>query len=333
MTTNGATQDATSAADSAAIPPQHGTKPVSLKTKIRNGIIIAAASLILLEIILRMMGIANPLLYDVDPNVGYRIKPNQQISYFRNPITINAYGVRDPRPLTTRDPNKKRVLCLGDSVTWGGIYERQENLFTSVAEHRLGNVEIIDAGVNGYSVYQMAELYKHFLTGLEPDLVLVCVLVRDFERPPVTKLTGNGVAFPTQKPRAAIIDALRICQLTAYERWDWNWLEPPKASEPHWFENEIYEETNLKSVIELAKDSEGKRKFAVVFLPIEAGERTRIRSGFARNLRNNGVRVARFTSRMDLTHDDYVDGVHLSTSGHRKVGDSLALLIDNELRQ
>ncbi len=334
MTTEGAaTQDAPPTAAPDAVPPQTDTKPASIQIKLRNGVIIAVASLLLLEIILRVMGIANPLLYDVDPNVGYRIKPNQEISYFRNSITINAYGVRDPRPLTTRDPNKKRVLCLGDSVTWGGIYERQENLFTSIAERRLGNVEVINAGVNGYSVYQMTALYEQFLTDLEPDLILMCAIVRDFDRPPLARLTGSGVAFPTQKPRSAIFEALRICQLTAYDRWNWNWLEPPRASEAYKFENESYEDKNVKSVIELAKEIEGKSRFAVVFLPIEAGERTRIRGGFTRTLRNNGVSVARFASDVGLTRDDYVDGVHLSTSGHHKLGDALAVIIDDELRQ
>ncbi|MCC6796547.1 MAG: SGNH/GDSL hydrolase family protein [Candidatus Hydrogenedentes bacterium] len=331
MTTEGATHDTPASDTLGAIAPQTERKPGRLQTKIRNGVVITATSLILLEVILRLMGIANPLIYEVHPNVGFRIKPNQYVSYFRNPITINSYGVRDPRPLTTRDPNKKRVLCLGDSVTWGGIYERQENLFTSVAEHRLGNVEIVNAGVNGYSVHQMIELYENFLTELNPDLILVCALIRDFDRPPVTKLTGSGVAFPTQEPRFAIVEALRICQLTAYERWNWNWLEPPQASEANWFENETYEDANLKSVIELAKKIEGKQKLAVVFLPIEAGERTRIRAGYSRTLRNSSVKVARFTSDVGLTADDYVDGVHLSTSGHDKVGNALAALIDDEL--
>lgn len=330
MITNGAaTQDAPPAKPEAA-PSQTEQKPASIQTKLRNGIIIAVTTLLLLEVILRVMGIANPLLYNVDPNVGYRIKPNQEISYFRNPITINAYGVRDPRPLTTRDPGKKRVLCLGDSVTWGGIYERQENLFTSIAERRLGDIEVINAGVNGYSARQMAELYKNFLAELNPDLILVCALVRDFERPPRSKLTGSGVAFPTQKPLSAIVEALRICQLTAYERWDLDWLEPASAAEPDWTEQETYEQTNTQSIMALAETIGNARKLVVVFLPIESGERLRIRRNFGRNLQNNGVEVARLP--VELNHEDYVDGVHLSTSGHQKAGDALAVIIDDVLR-
>ncbi|MCC6154921.1 MAG: SGNH/GDSL hydrolase family protein [Candidatus Hydrogenedentes bacterium] len=331
MTIDGASrQDAPTDAIDAA-PPLTDTKPASIQTRLRNGIVIAVTTLLLLEGILRVMGIANPLLYDADPNVGYRIKPNQEISYFRNSITINAYGVRDPRPLTTRDPGKKRVLCLGDSVTWGGIYERQENLFTSIAERRLGNLEVINAGVNGYSARQMAELYKNFLAELKPDLILVCALVRDFERPPRSKLTGSGVAFPTQKPLSAIVEAMRICQLTAYERWDLDWLEPSSAAEPDWTEHETYEQANTRSIMALAETIGNDCKLVVVFLPIESGERLRIRRNFGRNLQNNGVEVARLPA--ELNHDDYVDGVHLSTSGHRKVGEALAVIIDDELRQ
>ena len=50
-----------------------------------------------------------------------------------------------------------------------------------------------------------------------------------------------------------------------------------------------------------------------------------------RSISANRVKVARFSSDVGLARDDYVDGVHLSTSGHFKVGNALAVLIDDEL--
>ena len=66
----------------------------------------------------------------------------------------------------------KRVLVLGDSFTWGFGVE-QEQIFTEVIENSRKDVEVINAGVSGYSPDQeliwLREQGMHF----QPDLVLL----------------------------------------------------------------------------------------------------------------------------------------------------------------
>ena len=320
-----------------AAPAVEKNDSIALLPALRNGAIICALSLVLLEGVLRFLGVANPVLYERNPDVGYRLKPDQQVSYLRNEIVINSFGVRDPRPLTARDPTKKRVLCLGDSVTWGGIYERQENLFTSVAERKLNDVEIINAGVNGYSTTQMARLGENYLTDLNPDLIVFCTLLRDFERPPVVQLKEGNVAFPLERPGLAIIEALKICQLSAYNRFRWQWLRPASATtnarSSRFNDDEgPTEQANIDAIANFVQKLNGRPRAIVVRLPVETiFSRSRLRRTYMESLERRGVKTFELSRETILDEYDFVDNVHLSTSGHFKVGGALAALLYDEL--
>lgn len=322
--------------DSPALPDAAPTVQPKIPRKwlspVRTGVVVIALALVILEMVLRFMGLTRPILYERDPDAGYRLKPNQRVSYFGNEVVVNAWGVRDSRTFDRRNPDRKRVVCLGDSVTWGGIYERQENLFTSVAEKQLGNVEVINAGVNGYSVTQMVRLYESHLANLAPDLIVFCVIARDFERPPTTELTGNGVGFPIEPPRVAISEAIKICHQSVYNRLRWDWLRPPAAAIPGRAPSGIIESMHTGAIIAFARSLPKEMRIVVVFLPVGFGNVDRnVRRDCVRDLRTNKVWTVDLNGTMELRREDFVDRVHLSASGHRKVGAALASVIFDEL--
>ena len=292
---------------------------------IRNGAIVVALSLVILEILLRILGVNHPVLYEHDPDVGYRVKPNQHVTYLFNTIAINAHGVRDPRPLETRDPAKRRVVCLGDSVTWGGIYIRQEDLFTSIAERKLGNVEVINAGVNGYSATQMARLYEKYLTALEPDLVVVCAIPRDFERPPVMELGPDDVGFPDQPPVCAVTEAMRIAWTTAAKRIGWDGRDRSVLARSSAIRAQ---EANESAIIELSRKLAPKTRLMIALLPSRF-TRTQLLDArlTVRSLQDAGIQLAYLGADARLNEADYVDLVHYNAEGHRKIGASLAIAI------
>jgi lysophospholipase L1-like esterase len=293
--------------------------------------IILPVTLVLVELALRFMGLTDPVLYERDPDVGYRLKPDQHVHVWRNEIVINSYGIRDSRPLKDRDPKRSRVLCLGDSVTWGGIYISQEELFTSIAERKLGNAEVINAGVNGYSITQMIRLYEKYLHELEPDLIVFCVIVRDFERPPVVQLSGASVAFPEERPSFALPEALKIVQLSAYSRTGWNWLQPPSAViSPT--DNSSNEAMNIEALAAFTRRVKSKPAVIVIHIPVTFGMLDReIRLQYQERLSDNGVRTRSIRRFAGVTTEDLVDNIHLAVSGHRKVGDALASVLYEEL--
>jgi lysophospholipase L1-like esterase len=291
--------------------------------------VIAAITLGILEAILRMMGLTQPILYANDDHAGYRMKPDQQVTYLGNTIAINRWGARDARDFEANSQGVQRTVVLGDSVTWGGIREKQEHLFTSVLEAALPGSEVINCGVNGYSVTQMVELYEYHLSALKPDRVVLFAIPRDFTRPPISKLTGEGVAFPQHPPRSAVHAAFALVRHLAAERFDWEWLRSPSAAAPE-DATATAEDSFARNLDSLTKllETAGRERLLVVLLPTLPGSPDADKMDrFVAELRNRDVPFENLADRATLRPEDFVDGVHLTTDGHRIVGTALAEIL------
>lgn len=151
----------------------------SIKRKIGFGILTVAGVFILLEILLAALGIrteqheftpfvtdqrANQDLYTPDPDLFWRLRPGKQTG-------VNKAALRGALP--AKPKNRLRVLCLGDSITFG-FRLKPEQTFPARLEQMWGdNVEVLNAGVTGYTIVQGYRFFKRDLAQLEPDLVLV----------------------------------------------------------------------------------------------------------------------------------------------------------------
>ncbi len=296
------------------------------KTKIKQVIYIAIATVLLLEAILRVMGLRSMVLYECDSEAGYRLKPNQTVRIMGNDVRINDWGVRDPRPLDARSGDMRRVLVLGDSVTWGGPRIRQEELFTSILEQRLGGAEVINAGINGYSVAQMAALYSTRLRGLAPDVLLAYAIPRDFERAPRVCLARDSVVFPMKTPWFAMETAWGLFRLQAGKRLGWAWLEgpPPAESADGTAPGRECIPLNIQSLAELYAQLDGQVDFHVVLAPPAPGEDSSLRNEVIAALHEAEIPFIDLADSMQLGPENYVDGVHLNAQGHLAVGEALA---------
>jgi lysophospholipase L1-like esterase len=111
-----------------------------------------------------------------DPDLGYRLNPG-----FGD---INAQGLRD-HPVPPKS-ERFRVLVLGDSVAFYGddvddtyVGHLRQNLRR---EPGLADVEVLNAGVKGYTNYQELLYLKRDGVRLEPDLVGVGFVLNDVFR-------------------------------------------------------------------------------------------------------------------------------------------------------
>jgi lysophospholipase L1-like esterase len=99
-------------------------------------------------------------------------------------ISINSRGFRDREFLQEKPASVFRILCLGDSWTFGANVD-QEHTYPQQLEKMLAyefpssRVEVINLGVLGYSSFQGLELLKTTAVGLDPDLVIIGFTMND----------------------------------------------------------------------------------------------------------------------------------------------------------
>lgn len=134
--------------------------------------------LIVTESVLAIFNIGNPStlsaskgwssisLMQPDKYVGARMKPN----YSQNYIKLNSLGLRD----NEIDQNAKvKILSLGDSCAFGWKIDNFENIYAHLLQlnlnqkvllaNKTGGVQVMNAGVPSYSVYNGLQLYLNYL--------------------------------------------------------------------------------------------------------------------------------------------------------------------------
>jgi lysophospholipase L1-like esterase len=122
----------------------------------------------------------DPLLVQSDiKGLKYRLAPN----FHKNGIRINAEGLlwRPADP----EPPKKKVLIIGDSVSFGSDVSQEQN-FAVLLEQKLREslgwpIAVWNAGTPGYNTTQEELLLKDIGPGLNPDLVIVQLCLNDYE--------------------------------------------------------------------------------------------------------------------------------------------------------
>ena len=116
--------------------------------------------------------------YNQDSELFWRLRPAQAVRDWWVPeARINSKGFRGPEFDWEKGPGVFRVVCLGDSGTFGwGIRDhetypaRLQELLQK--EMRSREVEVINMGVPGYSSHQGLILLKRHITRMSPDVII-----------------------------------------------------------------------------------------------------------------------------------------------------------------
>lgn len=140
------------------------------------------------------------LMLDFDSSRFWKLKPNITIedpnNTFWQGTVSNSLGFRCPEFTLAKAPDTLRVVCFGDSSTFG-IGARMEDTWPAQLQQLLtegivgGNasaanaahvrrVEVINAGVPGYTSHQGLQHMRQKLDDLDPDIVMASYANNDF---------------------------------------------------------------------------------------------------------------------------------------------------------
>src|SRR5713101_5885460 len=97
---------------------------------------------------------------------------------------INGDGLRDRRHSLETPPHTFRVVCLGDSVTFGYGFERGEawpQALQALADERGPGVEVFNVALLGWSTRQERYAYERIARRYRPAAVVLAVVLNDIE--------------------------------------------------------------------------------------------------------------------------------------------------------
>lgn len=172
-----------------------------MRQKIILSIVSVIAFFIFIEIIISLLNIKFELYrymkfeehFQIDPHLSNGIFLKDRHVFWKNTpnnneLGVNSLGFRDISEISIhKDKNIFRIICIGDSVTYGVPHRinRPQDTFPKVLEGLLNNqvgikrFEVINAAVPGYSSYQGLQYLKHYLLKFRPDLVIVQFGIND----------------------------------------------------------------------------------------------------------------------------------------------------------
>lgn len=129
--------------------------------------------IIILELSLRILGFGDPLIYKNNNN--YFPKANQDLRRFKgSKVIINNLGMRSNDEWVNEKKHKK-ILFFGDSVTYGGSYIDNNELFTEKLCILIQNYLCGNYGVNGYKIQNISNRIKNISNKINFNKLIIVV--------------------------------------------------------------------------------------------------------------------------------------------------------------
>lgn len=146
------------------------------------------------ELVLRYYGYGHPVLYVSHPTIGYFMAPNQELTrQGGSRISINEFGMRSGKIAKEKPASVKRVMILGDSVSFGGSYVDQDDIYPSLLQRFLQRkaaaagkgslkIEVLNLSTNGWGPLHQLAYLKEFGT-FGADLAIMVLPIYNLYRP------------------------------------------------------------------------------------------------------------------------------------------------------
>jgi lysophospholipase L1-like esterase len=168
--------------------------------------------------------------WQVDPVIGWVQKPNLRIHEFDgefgwiNDFDTNADGVVPATASRRRKSGVRRIMIFGDSIVLGRSVPENARLHVqlqAILSQGGRSVEVINAGVQGYSTDQEMLLIERLLPLYQPDLIILGVCDNDFDANAAT--TAYGIPKPTAVIRGGrVVEVFRPAPIKELPRFGRN---------------------------------------------------------------------------------------------------------------
>jgi lysophospholipase L1-like esterase len=118
------------------------------------------------------------LVYELRPNSCLKLEERGVI------IKINGFGFRD-KNYNLNKRNKKRIIFIGDSLTYGwsiNLHETYHKQLEELLHSKHYDADVMGMGIVGYNTVQEYYLIKEKALKFNPDIIVLQICSNDFRR-------------------------------------------------------------------------------------------------------------------------------------------------------
>lgn len=142
--------------------------------------------------------------------------PNSHLTPYYVQYTCNSLGFRDHEYINPKPSDTYRIVCLGDSFTWGqgvhqnDVYAKKLELLLNEERKDISRFEVINCGRCGYSTSEERYCLLQQAMEYSPDLVILQMCDNDNEQ----HIEGEGrtVSYDTKRSFKQCADELELLQ-------------------------------------------------------------------------------------------------------------------------
>ncbi len=276
-------------------------------------IIISLVTFGVVELTLsKLFGLGNPVLYDSSPIYGFRPMPNQRLQRFLGAeLAFNNLGLRSTGDWDKEKKNK--ILFLGDSVTYGGSYISNEDLFSHLVFQDRKDYVSGNAGVNTWGVENIHALVveEEFLPA---DYYITALIEDNFYRGLVRL---QGLPYYNTEPSSAWAELFHYFAYTQNNKRYFPWQS--LATEEHIAKVLSKSVLKLKSMDVFLKAKGYKHKIFILPTRNQVVKKTSKDSKIQNLISENKLDVVYLLDELqevegqNLFHDE----VHVTKEGHK----------------
>ena len=215
-------------------------------------------------------------LFDGDPVLFWRLRPNVDRAVWDfTMVSTNAQGLRHDRPIEDKPAGRFRIVCVGDSVTFGyriplvfpddpAAYDRDDAPYAGRLERLLRaeypgrDVEVLALAVPGYTSFQGRLLLEQTIGWLEPDVVILSFGFNDVAQRPRPDAVVMAPDLVSTTLRRVLSSSQALLHL-----WRWSTeraARAPKVEQPAPGErvSRLDYVANMDAMVQLAKEHGAK---------------------------------------------------------------------------
>jgi len=161
-------------------------------------------SLLLLTLIIEFslrifLGFCDAPLYIADNNYEYIATPNQTGTRFGNTYYFNSFSQRSNEP----NPNKTKILGLGDSVLFGGVQSDQDSIATSIFNQTLTNFQMLNISSGSWGPDNCAAYLAEYGSFNAKAMFLVVSSHDAYDVMDFQPVVGNHTSYPEKQYKLA----------------------------------------------------------------------------------------------------------------------------------